>query len=92
MTKGTLKGKGLAGFTIALCVGALLASATIVPPERVASALRQKASAQMTEDCPAAPKAEAKNTAANRAPQEIKKSTDHPRPDPVRNLLKGILL
>ena len=47
--QGAFKGKGLAGFLIALCLGALLASATIVPPERVASALRQKASAPVTE-------------------------------------------
>jgi|HubBroStandDraft_1064217.scaffolds.fasta_scaffold126070_2 hypothetical protein len=99
--KGTLKGRPnatrVSRFLIALCLGALLASATIVPPERVASALRQKVSATMAEDCPQAAsqssKTEAKNT-ATRTAQEVKKSVEsgHSHPDPVRNLLRGILL
>ena len=84
-----INGKGVAGFLVALCLGAVLASATIVPPERVASALRHKVGAEVTEDCQQSPKPAAKNS-----PQEIKKSTEsgHPRPDPIKHLLRGILL
>jgi hypothetical protein len=60
----------------------------------VASALHQKVAADVTEDCNQAPKPVAKNPAANRAAQEIKKSIEaaHPRPDPIKHLLRGILL
>jgi hypothetical protein len=86
------KAKRLAGFLVALGLGALLASATIVPPERVASCLRPKVG-EVTEDCKPAAKTAAKKSTAP-APPEVKKSTEsgHPRPDPIRNLLRGILL
>jgi hypothetical protein len=85
--------KELAGLLIAPLLGVILASATIVPPERVATALAQKAT-DVTEECKEAPKRPAQNSAANRAPQEMKKSTEagHPRPDPIKHLLRGILL
>jgi hypothetical protein len=86
--------KGLAGFLIAPLLGVVLASATIVPPERVASALHQKVGADVAEECKAAPKPAAQSSAASRASQEMKKSTEtgHPRPDPIKHLLRGILL
>ena len=89
-----IKGKGLAGLLIALCLGALLASATIVPPERVASALRPKVGTEVTEESKPSPKTAEKNSDAGRVAPEIKKSTEsgHPHPDPIRHLLRGILL
>jgi hypothetical protein len=87
-------GKVLAGLLIALLMGAVLASATIVPPERVAPVLHPKAAADVTEDCKAAPRTAAKSPAAQRDTQAAKKSTEagHPHPDPIRHLLRGILL
>jgi hypothetical protein len=88
------KRKGLASFLIVPFLGAIVASATIVPPERVASALHQKLGANVTEDCKATPKPAAKSPVANRTTQETKKNTEsgHPSPDPIKHLLRGILL
>ena len=74
---------GLAGSLIALLVGAVLASATIVPPERVAPGLHPKAAAAVTEDCKEAPRAPAKSTVANRTTQETKKNTETAHPSPL---------
>jgi len=88
------KRRGLVGFVIVPFLGTVLASATIVPPERVASPLRQKVGASVTEDCKETPKPAAKSPVANRTTQEIKKNTEsgHPNPDPIKHLLRGILL
>jgi hypothetical protein len=88
-----IRPRGVGSFLIALGMGAILVSATIVPPERASSCLRQKVGAEITAECKESPKTEAKS-ATNPAAPEIKKSTaaGHPHPDPIRNLLRGILL
>jgi hypothetical protein len=90
-----MKGRGLARLLSALCLGAVVASATIVPPERLASALRAKAGAEVTEECKQPPaKTASKSAEPVRETPEIKKSTEsgHPQPDLIKHLLRGILL
>ncbi len=86
-----IRGKGLAGFLIVWCASAVLASATIVPPERVVSALRHQAACPVTEESKQSTKPAAK---ARKDTPETKNSTEtrHPRPDPIKHLLRGILL
>jgi hypothetical protein len=88
------KRKGLAKLVIVPFLGTVLASATIVPPERVASVLHQKVGASVTEDCKDTPKPATKSPVANRTAQETKKNSEsgHPSPDPIKHLLRGILL
>jgi hypothetical protein len=89
-----IRKRGLAGILIALCLGAVLASATIVPPERAASVLRSKVGGEVTEDCKQSRQPAASPPAAANDTAEAKKSTEtrHPRPDPIKHLLRGILL
>jgi hypothetical protein len=88
-----IKRRGLAGFLIASSLGAILASATIVPPERMAMVLRQKVDSAVAEACKEPPKSVTKAPEVSRVTPEAKRTeTQHPRTDPVKHLLRGILL